>query len=105
MTRWGQAALTTFAYGIAALIVLGMGFAATMALTGGSPSDKIGPGYGRMQPIDLGKPDKVISIPPYSIPIRGQTSAVKRAPPKTIEELIAESAPPLKRAVVPCRSS
>ena len=103
MIKFGsKSALKTCAYGFAALAVLvGTGFATTITLTRDAPGGKIGPGYARMQPIDMGKPDKVVSIPPYSIPVKTRVAAAKRTPAKSIESLIAESAPPLVVAVAP----
>jgi hypothetical protein len=79
--------------------VLGSGFAITMPLTSVAPGGKIGPGYARMQPINVGKPEKVVAIPPYSIPVAARAVAMKRSPTKTTESLIVESAPPLTVAV------
>jgi hypothetical protein len=77
MTRLGSSSrvlLGTCAYVVVAVSVVAGAFGATMALTQGKSASaaivqasvgKIGPGYGRMQPLDLGKPDKVTDATPY----------------------------------------
>jgi hypothetical protein len=51
---------------------------------------KIGPGYGRMKPIDLGKPEKVIDVAPYRMPVRVHI-AVKQARPHVASPARAEA--------------
>jgi hypothetical protein len=68
MTRLGlspRVPLGTWAYVFAALSVIGGAFVATIALTPIEAVTKIGPGYARMQPVYLGKPEKVVYSPPY----------------------------------------
>src|SRR6185503_5114694 len=58
-------------FGVAAVAIAAL--SATIALTAENASavsprasgDKIGPGYARMQPINLGKPEKVVEWTPY----------------------------------------
>ena len=60
-----------YVFGITAVVV--MAFSATIALTAEMASavphqpsaGKIGPGYARMQPINFGKPEKVVESTPY----------------------------------------
>jgi hypothetical protein len=77
-------------------------FATAMALTPSeAPSNKIGPGYARMQPINQGRPDAVIYIPPYSIPVRARAEAVKRPPVNNIADLSTEIPAPVVVATTP----
>ena len=64
-------------------------FVATMALTSGESASaatnqvrvgKIGPGYGRMQPLDLGKPEKVAYPTPYYPHVTAPTVLRTRQP-------------------------
>jgi hypothetical protein len=89
MTRLGSSSrvlLGTCAYVVVAVSVVTAAFVATMALTHGKSASaatvqasvgKIGPGYGRMQPLDLGKPDKVAYATPHYP--HGAAPAVLRA--------------------------
>jgi hypothetical protein len=107
MTHLGQRSRTSFAmfaYVLGATAVIGLGVSAAFAFSSESVPPaaavtKIGPGYGRMQPIDLGRPEKVINATRYTIPVRVQVAGAKRAP-TSIETLIAPSAPPVHIAAV-----
>jgi hypothetical protein len=62
--------ICAYVFGVAAVVVVA--FSATIALTAENASavaqasaGKIGPGYGRRPPINLGKPDKVVDSTPY----------------------------------------
>jgi hypothetical protein len=78
-----------------AIAVVGATFCATlMVLPSEGAVAKIGPGYGRMQPIDEGKPERVAYSVPYSIPARSQAPQAK--PVRIIAEpVVAQLAPPL----------
>ena len=75
MTRRGPGSrvlIGTCAYAFVAVSVVGGAFSATMALTTAEttaverrPAGKIGPGYARIPPADLGKPEKVAYSTPY----------------------------------------
>jgi hypothetical protein len=51
----------------------------------------IGPGYAHMQPINEGKPDKVLYTTPYTMPARTHVVAKAKHVPSSIEALIAQS--------------
>jgi hypothetical protein len=63
--------ICAYVFGVAAVVVVA--FSATIALTAKNASavssrasgGKIGPGYARMQPVNLGKPEKVVESTPY----------------------------------------
>jgi hypothetical protein len=57
--------LGTWVCVFAAVSVIGGAFVGTIALTPIEAVTKIGPGYARMQPVYLGKPEKVADSPPY----------------------------------------
>jgi hypothetical protein len=61
---------------------------------------KIGPGYARMQPINEGKPEKVLYTTPYTIPARAHVVASAKRAPSSIEAPIAQSAPSVRVAAV-----
>jgi hypothetical protein len=78
MTRRGPGSrvlIGTCAYAFVAVSVVGGAFSATMALTttettavARRPAEKIGPGYARIPPADLGKPEKVAYSTSYYPP-------------------------------------
>jgi hypothetical protein len=78
-----------------AFAVVGATFCATlMVIPSGGTVEKVGPGYGRMQPINEGKPEKIVYSVPYSIPVR--SPAPKAKPARVIAEpVVAQLAPPL----------
>jgi hypothetical protein len=80
---------------VAAIAVVGAAFCATlMVMPSEGAVEKIGPGYGRMQPINEGKPERVAYSVPYVIPARSQ--APKAKPVRAIvEPVVAQLAPPL----------
>ena len=101
-----RALLSSCAYVFVVIALVSVAVTATLALSPNQreseskvPVAKIGPGYARMQPIDEGKPEKVLYTKPYSIPVRAHVVASKRAAP-SIETLIAQTAPPVYVAVV-----
>jgi hypothetical protein len=64
--------LGTFAYMFTAVALVAGTFSATLALTPENAvmtpqveAGKIGPGYGRRPPVNLGKPEKIIESTPY----------------------------------------
>jgi hypothetical protein len=105
MTRLGPGSrvlIGTCAYVFMAVSVVGGAFFTTMALTtveNGSVSTrasvgKIGPGYGRMQPADFGKPDKVTYSVPYHPQAAPRASRIDQPAPSTIAAP-ATPAPPM----------
>jgi hypothetical protein len=75
---------------IAIAVVGAMFCGALMVLPSEGAAQKIGPGYGRMQPIDLGKPERVTYSAPYSIPTRSQAKPVRAvAEPAGVKQLAA----------------
>jgi hypothetical protein len=117
MTNRGQgsrALLSMGAYIFGVVAIVGGAFFATMALMpeAGAPNanalaavHKIGPGYARMKPVDLGKPEKVVySTPYYPHVARPNVARAKRlariltapsatatvAPPKIITAAVAQ---------------
>jgi hypothetical protein len=101
--------LSTCAYVLVAVSVISGAFIATMALTHGEGASatgpqvsvgKIGPGYARMQPVNLGKPEKIVASTPYdphrSTPTLSRVKQTAQraipAPPALPPIMIAESA-------------
>jgi hypothetical protein len=78
-----------------AIAVVGATFCATlMVLPSQRAGEKIGPGYGRMQPINEGKPESVAYSMPSAIPAR--LAAPKAKPLRVIAEpVVAQLPPPL----------
>jgi hypothetical protein len=106
MTRLGpglRALIGTFAYVFVAVSVVGGAFFTTMALTivenaaasVRAPVGKIGPGYGRMQPADFGKPEKVAYSAPYHPQVAPRGSRMDRPVPSMIAALTAAPAAPM----------
>ena len=104
MTLPGQrsrALIGTCAYVAGITVLLGVAITAAFAYsTDNVPKvaavTKIGPGYARMQPINEGKPEKVLYTTPYTIPARVVAKA-KHAP-SSIEALIPQLAPSVRVA-------
>jgi len=109
MTNRGQgsrALLSMGAYIFGVVAVVGGAFFATMTLMpeAGAPNanalaavHKIGPGYARMKPMDLGKPEKVVySTPYYPHVVRPNVARAKR-PARTLAapSAVATVAPPM----------
>ena len=98
--------LSTCAYVFAIALVVGGAFSATIALTAayasGEPPQvsvgKIGPGYARRQPVNLGKPEKVAESTPY----RPHTAKSGASRDKQLRPIIAArqstTEPPMKIA-------
>jgi hypothetical protein len=81
-----RAHIKTCAYMFVAVSVIGGAFVTTTALMQGqNGSEKIGPGYARMQPVHLGKPEKVAYSTPYYPHVASSTvSRTKQPVPPTI---------------------
>src|SRR5215204_5232873 len=109
MTRQGlrsRVLLCTCAYVFAIVAVVGGAYSATIALTAENASaavpqvsaGKIGPGYGRRPPVNLGKPEKVVDSTPY----RPHTAKPGMSRHKQLRPIIAArpatAGPPMKIA-------
>ena len=105
MTRLGPGSrvlIGTCAYVFVAASVVGGAFSATMALTSAEnasadarlPTGKIGPGYARMPPADLGKPEKVAYSTPY-YPYAERAPRTNEPAPSVIAGLVTASVPPM----------
>src|SRR4029079_6310370 len=77
-----------------AVAIVGATFCATLMLMPNEGAlEKIGPGYSRMQPINLGKPERVYYSTTYSIPVRPPAPTAK--PVRVITEpVVAQLASP-----------
>jgi hypothetical protein len=102
MTRLGPGSrmfLCACAYVSVASVVIAGAFFATLALTPGESSaaarpqtsvEKIGPGYARMKPINLGKPDKIANSTPYYPHLKtSRAASIKRK--RAVPIVLAES--------------
>jgi len=69
------------------------GESAVLVSAAEQPTQKIGPGLTRMPPIDLGKPERVVSITPYVS--RVPTAAVQ-SPKRDVPRAAPAVAPPVK---------
>jgi len=123
MTRMGprlRVLLCACAYFSVAIVVVAGAFFATLALTPGesyaaaSPQtsvEKIGPGYARMRPINLGKPAKIAYSTPYYPPLktpRAASTKRRRAVPIVLAESPVATTAPTMIAVAdrsPCSLS
>ena len=94
--------LSTCAYLFVAVSVIGGAFFVTMALTpieGASaaraqaPGAKIGPGYARMQPVDLGKPEKVAYSAPYYPHVTSRAARITQPAPSMVTAPVMTAAP------------
>jgi hypothetical protein len=83
------------------IAVIGAPFcAAWMVVPSEGAPQKIGPGYARMQPIDLGKPERVTYSTPYSIPTRSQARPVRvvvKAAEAQLTALVIATSQPFSR--------
>jgi hypothetical protein len=118
MTRLGprsRVLLSACAYLLVVTSMTGGAFFTTLALVPGAsahgeraavanpqmPGRKIGPGYARMRPIDLGKPEKVVYSSSYRPHVMAPMSARAKkhtAPTITAECSAPTTAPPIKIA-------
>jgi len=103
MTR-SRVLLSTCAYVVVAVSVIGGAFFTTMALMpvesalAVSPQvsiGKIGPGYARMQPVNFGKPEKLTYSTPYYPHVAPRVSGINQRTPSIIVALVATSAAPM----------
>ena len=109
MTRLGprsRVPLSTCAYAVAAVSVA---FFAAMALVPDKSAEaasaqasvqKIGPGYARMQPVDLGKPEKIAYSTPYypRVAIPSASRSMEPAPSTVAAPLIQAPSQPVAAA-------
>jgi hypothetical protein len=92
----------------AVVAVATVAFSATMALTPEIVSartepvaaGKIGPGYGRRPPINLGKPEKVVDSTPYRLRVAKRGVSRHKQPRPVVAARPAAAGPPMKIAEV-----
>jgi hypothetical protein len=98
----------TCAYVFAVVALAAGAFAATMALPPENVSamavqdhaGKIGPGYGRRPPINLGKPEKVVDSTPYLSQVTKPGMSRHKQPRPIVAARPAAAGPPMKIAEV-----
>jgi hypothetical protein len=82
--------------GLAAFLISGM------MESKAAPVGKIGPGYARMQPVDLGKPDKIAYSTPYHSRVATPpVSRTNQPAPSMIAAPVKTPAPPMMIAEAP----
>lgn len=97
MSQRSRALLSTCVYLFAVVSIIGGAFAATtvlsssnpvLAASADTPAKKIGPGYARMQPVDLGKPEKIAYSPPHDPHSATPPALSPRRPPPAVRAAI-----------------
>src|SRR5689334_8028217 len=98
----------TCVYVLAVVALAGGAFSATMALTPENvsamavrdDSGKIGPGYGRRPPVNLGKPEKVVESTPYRSRVAKRGVSRHKQPRSIVAARPATAGAPMKIADV-----
>jgi hypothetical protein len=104
MSQSSRVLLSTCVYLFTVVSIIGAALFITIALPSSEhawatsadvpPVKKIGPGYARMQPVDHGKPEKVVYSPPYYPHTATPPASTTRRP-----------APPVRTAIAPANAA